>query len=53
MKYKHFSIEEREKIQEMLWQKKSIRDIAIILGAFLFFYLVTGLGKGRRRIGLK
>ncbi len=28
MKYKHFSIEEREKIQEMLWQKSSIRTIA-------------------------
>jgi IS30 family transposase len=28
MKYKHLSIWEREKIQEMLWQKKSIRSIA-------------------------
>lgn len=28
MKYKHFSIEEREKIQEMLWQESSIRTIA-------------------------
>ena len=28
MNYKHFSIEEREKIQEFLWQKKSIRCIA-------------------------
>lgn len=28
MKFKHFSIEEREKIQEMLWAKQSIRDIA-------------------------
>lgn len=28
MKYKQFSIEEREKIQEMLWQKISIRSIA-------------------------
>jgi len=28
MKYKHFSIEEREKIQKMLWQKQSIRAIA-------------------------
>lgn len=28
MKYKHFSIEEREKIQYCLWQKKSARDIA-------------------------
>lgn len=28
MKYKHFSIEEREKIQEMLWQKQSLRAIA-------------------------
>lgn len=28
MKYLHFSIEEREKIQQMLWQKSSIRTIA-------------------------
>lgn len=28
MKYKHFSIEEREKIQEMLWRKLSLRAIA-------------------------
>ena len=28
MKFKHFSIEEREKIQEMFWQKASIRTIA-------------------------
>lgn len=28
MNYKHFSIEEREKIQEFLWHKKSIRCIA-------------------------
>jgi IS30 family transposase len=28
MKYKHFSIEEREKIQELIWQKASIRTIA-------------------------
>lgn len=32
MKYQHFSVEEREKIQEMLWQKSSIRDIARVLG---------------------
>jgi transposase, IS30 family len=32
MKYKHFTIEEREKIQEMLWQKTSIRNIAGALG---------------------
>lgn len=32
MKFKHFSIEEREKIQEALWQEKSIRAIANILG---------------------
>lgn len=31
MKYKHLSILEREKIQELLWQKKSIRSIAKIL----------------------
>ncbi|MDA3839465.1 MAG: IS30 family transposase [Patescibacteria group bacterium] len=28
MQYKHFTIEERETIQEMLWQRKSIRAIA-------------------------
>lgn len=32
MQYKHFTIEEREKIQEMLWQKASIRIIARALG---------------------
>lgn len=31
MKFKHFSIEEREKIQELLWQKSSIRTIAKVL----------------------
>lgn len=28
MKFKHFGIEEREKIQELLWQKVSVRSIA-------------------------
>lgn len=28
MKYKHFTIEEREKIQEMCWQRSPIREIA-------------------------
>lgn len=28
MQYKHFTVEEREKIQEMLWHKASIRTIA-------------------------
>lgn len=32
MKYQHFTIEEREKIQELLWQKTSIRAIAKALG---------------------
>jgi len=32
MKFKHFTIEEREKIQELLWQKVSIRTIARVLG---------------------
>lgn len=32
MNYKHLSIEEREKIQAMLWQKSSIRDIAKVVG---------------------
>ncbi|PIT92634.1 MAG: hypothetical protein COU08_01405 [Candidatus Harrisonbacteria bacterium CG10_big_fil_rev_8_21_14_0_10_42_17] len=32
MKFKHFSIEECEKIQEMLWQKSSIRVIAKAMG---------------------
>lgn len=31
MKYKHLNIWEREKIQELLWQKKSIRFIAEVL----------------------
>lgn len=32
MNYKHLSIEEREQIQGMLWQKASIRDIARTIG---------------------
>jgi IS30 family transposase len=32
MKYKHLSIWEREKIQELFWQKKSIRHISEVLG---------------------
>lgn len=32
MLYNHFSIEEREKIQELLWQKVSMRTIAEALG---------------------
>lgn len=32
MKFKHFSIEEREKIQELLWQNTSIRTIAKVIG---------------------
>lgn len=32
MKYTHFTVEERETIQEMLWQKSSIRTIATALG---------------------
>lgn len=32
MKYKHFSIEEREKIQELLWQKVSLREIGRVIG---------------------
>lgn len=32
MKFKHLTIEEREKIQEMLWQKASVRSIALALG---------------------
>ncbi len=32
MTYKHLSIEEREHIQELLWEKKSIRSIAKELG---------------------
>lgn len=28
MKYKHLTIEEREKIQSMMWEKRSIREIA-------------------------
>ncbi len=32
MKYKHLTIEEREKIQELLWQKRSLRSIAKQIG---------------------
>lgn len=32
MRYKHFSIEEREIIQKMWWERKSIRAIALVLG---------------------
>jgi len=32
MKYQHISIEEREKIQELVWKKFSIRKIALELG---------------------
>jgi IS30 family transposase len=32
MKYTHFQIEEREKIQKLLWQRVSLRQIAAILG---------------------
>ena len=32
MNFKHFTIEEREKIQALLWQKTSIREIARVLG---------------------
>ena len=31
MTYHHFSVEEREKMQELLWQKSSIRHIARVL----------------------
>lgn len=32
MHYQHFSIQEREKIQYLLWQKQSVRAIAQTLG---------------------
>jgi IS30 family transposase len=32
MKFKHLTIEEREKIQGMLWEKRSIREIAKVIG---------------------
>ena len=32
MKYQHLTIEEREKIQELLWQKVSVREIAKVVG---------------------
>ena len=32
MKYQHLTIEEREKIQELLWQKVSVREIAKSVG---------------------
>ena len=31
MKYKYLTIEDREKIRELLWQKASIRTIAGVL----------------------
>jgi IS30 family transposase len=31
MKYQHFTIQEREKIQEFIWEKKSAREMARIL----------------------
>ena len=31
MKYQHLTIEEREKIQELLWQKVSVREIAKVV----------------------
>ena len=31
MKYKHFTIDEREYIQQALWEKKSIRGIALVI----------------------
>lgn len=34
MNYTHLTVEEREKIQEMLWQKASIRTIATALNRF-------------------
>jgi len=32
MKFKHLTIEEREKIQSMMWEKRSIREIAQAIG---------------------
>src|SRR5882724_210988 len=32
MQYKHFSVEEREKVQEGLWRRRSIRTIAREIG---------------------
>lgn len=32
MKYRHFSVEEREQIQQLLWEKRSVRFIARQLG---------------------
>ncbi len=32
MKYRHFTIEERERIQELWWERRSVRVIACILG---------------------
>lgn len=32
MKYKHLTVEEREKIQEMLWRKCSVRGMALVIG---------------------
>ena len=32
MRYKHFSIEEREALQLMWWERRSVRKIASVLG---------------------
>jgi len=32
MKYQHLTIEDREKIQELLWQNTSVREIARVIG---------------------
>lgn len=32
MKFKHLTIEDREKIQSMMWEKRSIREIARVIG---------------------
>ena len=31
MQYNHLAIEEREKIQELLWKKTSVREIARVV----------------------
>lgn len=50
MKYKHFSIQEREKIQYGLWEKKSVREIAKTLNRS-FSSIYKEIKKNRDSLG--
>jgi IS30 family transposase len=43
MNYKHLSIIEREKLQELLWQRKTIRDIAKTKEEATRFFEIIGV----------